>query len=143
MSNQKAKTKEEALKEFSAGQPIDLLNYDFSENEAAADAKSAPAEAQAKVQSAALEEVPELLEFVKAYPDVFDIPKEVEEKVKGGAGLLSAYREYENAQLKEQLRALQQNEKNTKATPGSVGGDATGDEELDELLRVFKSVFKQ
>lgn len=150
MTKQEKAKKEEALKNFADGKPVDLLNLKLEDDEPKkdeADEAAATAELEAaKTEESlvtALGDTPELLEFVKAYPDVFDIPNEVKKLMKEGKSLLTAYREYENAQLKAELNALKQNKKNAATTPGSVGGNATGDEELDELLRVFNSVFKQ
>lgn len=150
MTKQEKAKKEEALKSFADGKPVDLLNLKLEDDEPKndeADEEAATAEFEtAKTEESlvtALGDTPELLEFVKAYPDVFDIPNEVKKLMKEGKSLLTAYREYENAQLKAELNALKQNKKNAATTPGSVGGNATGDEELDELLRVFNSVFKQ
>lgn len=65
----------------------------------------------------------DFMEFVKAYPDVREFPAEVIEAIKGGEKPLSAYRAYENRQLKAQLAALRQNEENRKKTPGSLSGE--------------------
>ncbi len=138
MTKQEKNEKKEALKRFANGKPVDLLNFDLSDDALNDDETE---ETNEPVES--LSDLPELQEFVRAYPEVFDIPDEVRKLMKQGKGLLTAYREYENAQLKAELKALKQNKKNAATTPGSVGGNATGDEELDELLRVFNSVFKQ
>lgn len=87
-------------------------------------------------------DLPDLQEFIKQYPGVTDIPDEVAQAMKGGKGMLEAYREYENASLKNELGTLKKNESNRRKSIGSVRGDGGGDAELDELMRVFESVFK-
>ncbi|MEA5051186.1 MAG: hypothetical protein VB021_06900 [Oscillospiraceae bacterium] len=92
-------------------------------------------------QEADLSALPELREFVGAHPELTQLPEEVLESVRGGKGLMRAYADYENAQLKEKLRAYEQNEQNRRTSAGSVRGDAGDDAQLDELLRVFNAVF--
>lgn len=59
--------------------------------------------------------------FCKAFPGVEakDIPQAVWEEVRGGANLTSAYTRYENKQLRAQIEAMQQNEKNKNRSTGS------------------------
>ncbi len=90
----------------------------------------------------ALRDVPELLEFVQNYPDVREFPPAVEEQIKQGKHPLDAYRTYENAQLRSQLRAFEQNEANKQKSLGSARGEAGADEELDALMAIYHSVFK-
>ena len=87
-------------------------------------------------------ELPDLQAFIQQYPDVNDIPDEVAEAMRGGQGLLEAYRAYENAKLKDELGAMRKNESNKKQAMGSARGEGGADGELDELMRVFESVFK-
>lgn len=84
----------------------------------------------------------ELDEFVRAYPDVFELPAEVLAAVAAGRGLLEAYRAYENEGLKQQLRAREQEARNAATSTGPAAGAGAGDPELDALLAVFDSVFK-
>lgn len=93
-------------------------------------------------EAASLGSVPELLEFVREYPDVTTLPDEVLEAVRGGKPLMRAYAEYENARLRDELAAHNQNRRNAERTPGSVGSSAGESSEIDELLAVFDSVFK-
>lgn len=76
-------------------------------------------------------------DFKKAYPDKKpeEIPKEVWAKVGQGVPLLSAYTMHENAQLKAQLAAEQQNKANQKRSPGGLGGNLGA--ELDEMDRIW------
>ncbi len=87
-------------------------------------------------------DLPDLQAFIKQYPGVTDIPDEVAQAMRGGKGILEAYREYENANLKNELSAIKKNESNRQKAIGSVRSDGGGDAELDELMRVFESVFK-
>lgn len=89
-----------------------------------------------------LKDMPELLEFVREHPDVFELPSEVVDKLKAGMKLSQAYAMYENEKLREQLSAVKQNERNAQTAPGSALGDAQGGSEVDELLAIFNSVFK-
>lgn len=105
--------------------------------------KGSRAAALAELEEAAsLGSVPELLEFIGAYPDVHVLPEEVLDAVKGGKKLMQAYAEYENAKLRDELTAQKQNRRNAERTPGSVRSDAGEDGELEELLAVFDSVFR-
>ena len=89
-----------------------------------------------------LADVPELLEFVKNYPDVLEFPSEVEQEIISGKKPLDAYRSYENEQLRRKLRALEQKETNKRSSIGSARGDAGLDGGLDELMAVYNSVFR-
>ena len=63
--------------------------------------------------------------FIAAYPDVQpgDIPPEVWQDAQTEGSLVSAYRKYEIALLKAQLRALEQNDRNRRQAVGSAAGD--------------------
>lgn len=80
----------------------------------------------------------EIAAFVKAYPDVKEFPKEVLDMVEAGENVLSAYRAYENKQLKAELAAARQNAKNRETVVGSMQGDGKG-EEPDDFLAGFDS----
>lgn len=73
--------------------------------------------------------------FLKAYPGVAPdaIPKEVWAKVDQGETLMNAYTMHENARLKAENAALQQNKQNQQKSPGSLGANSGA--ELDELDR--------
>ncbi len=87
-------------------------------------------------------DLPDLQAFIRQYPEVTDIPDEVAQAMRGGQGLVEAYRMYENARLKQELEAARANERNRAQAIGSVRGDGAADGELDELMRVFEAVFK-
>lgn len=89
-----------------------------------------------------LGELPDLLDFVRQYPDVLEFPAEVEEQIRGGQKPLEAYRCYENAQLRRKLRELEQNEANRRGAIGSARSQADIGDEQDDLMAVYKSVFK-
>lgn len=63
--------------------------------------------------------------FVEEYPDVRpeDIPPEVWEWAQTEGSLISAYRKWELLTLKDELSALQMNQKNRKAAVGPAKGD--------------------
>ena len=75
--------------------------------------------------------------FMAAYPGVGpdSIPKEVWAKVEQGDTLMNAYTMHENARLKAELAALQQNKTNQQKSPGSLG--ANNGPELDEIDRYW------
>lgn len=77
------------------------------------------------------------LRFAQEYPDVkpSDIPKTVWEDYAGGKGdLADLYARYENKQLKQELEAMKQNEKNRARSTGSrQTAGANGKDKFDEL----------
>ena len=87
-----------------------------------------------------LADTPALQALLDAYPELTELPPEVEDAIRAGSSPLDAYRAHENRRLQQQLQAMQQREKNRQA-PGSQGGDAE-EEELDELMAVFNSMFQ-
>lgn len=89
-----------------------------------------------------LQDVPELMEFVQQYPDVRAFPEEVAELIRQGKSPLDAYRRYENDDLRNKLRAFEQNEANQKTSLGSARGQADADDELQELMAIYNSVFR-
>lgn len=91
---------------------------------------------------AILDDVPGLLEFVRRYPDVLEFPEAVAERIRQGDSPLEAYRDYENADLRSRLCALEQNAANEKTAMGSARGAAGGEEGPDDLMSLFKTVFK-
>lgn len=134
----------EALEALKRGDPIDLLSLEMSENEEENEERKEEKEEEKEKANGVddlLSDVPQLAELIKEYPELTDIPKEVEQGIKAGKSPLNAYREYENQKLKEKLRAYEQNAKNGKSSIGSLGGDSVSDEDIDGLLRIFGSVF--
>lgn len=75
--------------------------------------------------------------FFQAYPEVDPkaITSEVWEKVNSGVPLAAAYAMHENARLKAENAALQQNKTNQQRTPGSLGANSGA--ELDEFDRYW------
>ena len=68
--------------------------------------------------------------FVEEYPDVRpeDIPQQVWEWAQQEGSLVSAYRKWEIAELKDELAALEMNQKNRRAAvgPAQSDGEPTG-----------------
>ncbi len=83
----------------------------------------------------------EFQDFLKAYPgiEVDKIPQEVFENAKN-SNLLSAYAQYENKLLKEQLKQMEQNQKNASTSVVSPVGNTGGEESKDAFLMGFDSV---
>lgn len=84
----------------------------------------------------------EFEKFVERYPDVRDFPEEVAEMVSNGAKPLDAYRDYEIAQLRAKVAALEHNETTAKKAIGSAKGDAS-DDELREIEAIFDAIFRR
>lgn len=80
-------------------------------------------------------------DFVQEYPGVKEFPPEVKAAIESGETPLSAYRAWENRQLKAQLAAMEQAKKNATKAVGSVAGDAPP-EAVDDFLAGFESEFK-
>ncbi len=68
--------------------------------------------------------------FIEEYPDVRpeDIPQQVWEWAQQEGSLVSAYRKWEIAELKDELAALEMNQKNRRAAvgPAQSDGEPTG-----------------
>lgn len=106
-------------------------------------ARTAAAEAEAKEKEPERKEADEphatnstpdaVKRFVAAYPNVQakDIPQSVWDDVRNGADLISAYTKYENAQLRSQIEAMQQNEKNKNRSTGSRQGSGSANQKTD------------
>lgn len=77
-------------------------------------------------------------EFVKAYPDVKELPDEVLEKIIGGETPKSAYVQYENKQLKAELAAIRKNAENRQNNIGSIASE-DGADNADTFLTAFCS----
>lgn len=75
--------------------------------------------------------------FTKEYPDVDieKLPVEVIEDINNGEKLMSAYRAYENRQLKSELEALRKNDANKKKATGSVKDNSGAGESKDSFLK--------
>lgn len=81
----------------------------------------------------------------KEYPDVDveHLPDDVYNRIVGGETAISAYRAYENAQLREQLKAKQTNEKNRSKATGDVTANAGGNESFDDsFMKGFMAQLK-
>ena len=91
-----------------------------AENRKAAKEKAQNTEQQQK-EAAEHKQKADINNFVAAYPDVkaADIPKSVWDEVNKGSDLLSAYTRYENKMLRDENKALKQNEKNKSRSTGS------------------------
>lgn len=85
-------------------------------------------------------------DFVEAFPDVKpeSISKDTWESVnKGNSTLVDAYTRQENAELKEKLKVLTQNESSKKKAPISKGVNTHGSKESaseDEFAKGFDSI---
>lgn len=75
--------------------------------------------------------------FLATYPQVktAEIPGEVWEQVSRGVPMVAAYTMHENARLKAENAALQQNESNKLKTPGGLGANSGA--EMDEIDRCW------
>lgn len=146
------KEQEENKKEESVQRLMDRgideeLARDIVETRAYAEqlkAEKAELEKEKEQQRKELEKEKEYEDFLKVYPEikVEEIPKEVFEATKGGKSLLNAYIEYENKKLKEQIKQMEQNEKNASSSVVSSTSDGGGTEQQskDAFLEGFDSV---
>ena len=102
--------------------------------------EKAELEEQKKLAESEKQKDKEYQEFLKAYPgiEVDKIPQEVFEKAKG-SNLLSAYREYENRLLKEQIKQMEQNQKNASTSVVVPVGNTADEESKDAFLMGFDS----
>lgn len=85
-------------------------------------------------------------EFVKKFPEVKEIPPEVAQKVKDGENLITAYQEYENQKLRDQIAHMettkkteQKNQENKNTALGSLDGENTNTER-DPFLEGLNSI---
>lgn len=82
-------------------------------------------------------------EFLKAYPDIKaeEIPAEVFENAKK-VGLMTAYSQYENKLLKEELKQIKQNKRNASNSPitATSNGSSTGQASKDAFLIGFDEI---
>ena len=90
---------------------------------------------QEEARKAEAQKDKEYQEFLKAYPgvEVDKIPPEVFENAKN-SNLLSAYQAYENKQLKEKIKQLEQNQKNASTSVVKPVGEKTNEEGKDAFL---------
>lgn len=74
--------------------------------------------------------------FVKLYPDVdiAKLPQEVVDEINAGEPLLSAYRAYENKQMKDTIKALRQNNSNAAVATGNLSDNKGSMEGGDPFL---------
>ena len=95
---------------------------------------------QEEARKAEAQKDKEYQEFLKAYPgiEVDKIPQEVFESAKG-SNLLSAYQAYENKQLKEKIKQLEQNTKNASNSLVKPVGETANEEGKDAFLIGFDS----
>lgn len=82
-------------------------------------------------------------EFLKAYPDIKaeEIPAEVFENAKK-VGLMTAYSQYENKLLKEELKQIKQNKRNASNSPitATSNGSSTDQASKDAFLIGFDEI---
>lgn len=95
---------------------------------------------QEEARKAEAQKDKEYQDFLKAYPgiEVDKIPQEVFESAKN-SNLLSAYQAYENKQLKEKIKQLEQNQKNASTSVVKPVGENTNEEGKDAFLMGFDS----
>lgn len=79
-------------------------------------------EAEKRAQSEQAARLKDYEDFVKAYPDVKEIPEEVWALVNEGKSLTDAYVIHENRLLKEQLQNLKKVQRGESTTTGSLSG---------------------
>lgn len=95
---------------------------------------------QEEARKAEAQKDKEYQEFLKAYPgiEVDKIPQEVFENAKN-SNLLSAYQAYENKQLKEKIKQMEQNTKNASNSLVKQVGETANEEGKDAFLIGFDS----
>lgn len=82
----------------------------------------------------------ELAEFVKLYPDVRKLPEEVVVSAAAGEPLISAYRAWENRELKTKLAEMEKQQQTRSKAIGSMEG--AGETQSDPFLQGFDAVFR-
>ena len=82
----------------------------------------------------------ELAEFVKLYPDVRKLPEEVVVSAAAGEPLISAYRAWENRELKAKLAEMEKQQQTRSKAIGSMEG--AGEAQSDPFLQGFDAVFR-
>lgn len=95
---------------------------------------------QDEARAAEQEKMKQWLDLFAEQPDFRDIqnlPDEVKEAVSQGEGVLSAWRAWENRELRNKLKMIEQNAQNREKAPGSVRGDARARAEDDPFLQGF------
>ena len=121
--------------EMNNGVPEDAARQLVRYRKAEAEAQGLKAAEQLKTEEKQRRQQ-EIAEFVKEYPEVKEFPQEVLDKIAAGESPLTAYRAYENRELKVRLAAMEQNAKNRKTSVGSMKGDGAGGE-VDDFLSGF------
>jgi hypothetical protein len=64
-------------------------------------------------------------DFAKKYPTFDSLPKVMQEAVRNGSGIKGAYQQVQIEELRNEVAAYKQNEKNKSMSPGSVSGVGT------------------
>lgn len=82
----------------------------------------------------------ELAEFVRLYPDVRKLPEEVVVSAAAGEPLISAYRAWENRELKTKLAEMEKQQQTRSKAIGSMEG--AGEAQSDPFLQGFDAVFR-
>lgn len=105
----------------------DFERQKASKQQPAAEAEAKP-EAKSDEDAAKARRDDEAAEFLREFPDVEpkSIPKEVINKWMSGEPLVRAYMAYENKKLKAELAAMEQNQKNSQRSTGSVRSAGAG-----------------
>lgn len=114
------------------------------EAEARQEAELTQLRAARRAQQAQAARVSPFVELLQAYPaiqSVADMPPQVLERIAAGEAPLSAYRAWENGQLKAQIAARAAEGKNRRRAPGSAGG-LNGREKNDAFSAGFDSAFE-
>lgn len=107
-------------------------------------AEKARQEAARQAQEAQAARVDPYLALLKEYPQIKstgDMPPQVMERIAAGETPLSAYRAWENEQLKAQMAARRAEQKNRRAAPGSADG-LNGREQGDAFSAGFDAAFE-
>lgn len=74
-------------------------------------------------------------DFQTKYPTFASLPKVMQDAIKNGSGIMSAYQQVVIEEQRNEIAALKQNEKNKAASPGSATG--VGTKEIDAFLLGF------
>ena len=74
-------------------------------------------------------------EFQTKYPTFDKLPKVMQDAIKNGSGIKAAYQQVQIEELRNEIAAYKQNDKNKAASPGSASG--IGTKEIDAFLLGF------
>lgn len=119
-----------------------LLKVQKAAKEAADQVAAAKAEEkQPEVEEQPKDNTKMFLDFVKEFPDVKpeEIPQEVWDDFSKNGDLINAYRKYENAKLRNEMKILKQNQKNRGRSTGprKSAGAATPKDDFDDAWDSF------